>query len=986
MPNSKRLLLSVLLLLVGLVQLGCSGGGGGGNTPAGLAAPAITYSTPPIFTVGTAIQTITPTNTGGAVATWAIAPGLPNGLIFNTSSGGIMGTPTAVSPATTYTVTASNATGSGTATLTITVRESPGAPNITTQPEATQTVAIGSSASFTVVATGTPPLAYQWKKAGVAIPGATSATYTIASSVVGDSGIYTVTVSNGVAPDATSNNAELIVTSVLAAPDIVYSPSYAFTVGIAIPAIIPTNTGGAVATWAIAPTLPTGLIFNTSTGGITGTPTAISPAATYTVTATNAAGSSTPTFSITVSAAPPPPNLDIPAGHPRLLFSTPALLAQARQWFTATYGADGNGFTLDPDNPIDYAFSYLMTGNTANAQFAINWLMALPHPGQDSMRWYGEYAILIFDWCYDQLTPSQKATALANWSAYTLEADSWSWGGPNMPGNNYYWGYLRNGLLWGITSHGEDAQADYLLNDAIVTRYRGTFLPYALSTLQGGAPAEGSQYGHYQLGYPIIPFLTAGTLGVPLYNETPWYKEAVMYLVYAATNAPTPSHGAIPPTYHLWPYADDAQWTVGSSLVHSDVGDFLQAAATQWPQGVGRYARHLLTLANVPRMAYLQALDARVANDELDFSGLSLDYWAPGIKFLYARTGWDGQATSLMLQLAEVPGEGHEHQDYGSFQLWRAGQWMTRETVTYEDLVPGWQGIGQENGSKGHTHNVILFEGIGTNSQFYAGNPDNYGDGPAQVSRMGRGSDFAFAVTDLGKAYRSHLSNYIESGTTRLRDDNAHVKGLVREFLWVRPLSTLVVFDRMESMAFDRHDAEVDNGVTITPRVTDAALVHKTFLLHSEAPLTSSPLGALTSYTATSGTSVLRCTTVLPASPTTQVVNEGMAMPADTLSADLAQFRLEITTSGAAQSYFLHVIQARDAAASDVVPTLTEDGTTYTLTLTRGTATARIVFQKGMASTGGTFGYAATGSPALAPLPTTVQSITVTDNGPVWGQ
>lgn len=892
MPNSKGLLLSFLLLLIGLVQLACSGGGGGGNTPGGLAAPVITYSTPPIFTVGTAIQTINPTNTGGAVATWAIAPGLPNGLTFSQSTGGITGTPTAASPTTTYTVTATNATGSGTTTLTVTVRETLVAPSITTQPQATQTVAVGSSVSFTVVATGTPTLAYQWKKGGNAISGATLATYTIASAVAGDSGTYTVTVSNGVAPDATSTNAELI-----------------------------------------------------------------------------------------VGATPPPSGLDIPIGHPRLLFSTPALLAQARQWFSTTYG--GGGFTLD--GPIDYAFSYLMTGNTAHAQVAINWLMAIPHPAQDQMRWDGENAILVFDWCYDQLTPSQKATALANWTAYTLDADSWSWGGPNMPGNNYYWGYLRNGLLWGITSHGEDAQADYLLNDAIVTRYRGTFLPFAASALQGGAPAEGSQYGHYQLGYPITPFLTAGTLGVPLYNETPWYKEAVMYLVYAATNAPTPSHGANLPTYHLWPYSDDQQWTTGTSLVHSDIGDFLQVAATRWPQGVGRYARHLLTLATPPRMSYLQALDTRVPNDDLDFSGLSLDYWAPGIKFLYARTGWDAQATSMMLQLAQVPGEGHQHQDYGSFQMWRAGQWMTRETVTYDDLVPGWQGVGQEQSAKGYTHNVILFEGIGTNSQFYVG-ADNYGDGPAQVSRMGRGADFAFAVTDLGKAYRSHLSNYIEGGTTRLRDDNAHVKGLVREFLWVRPLLTLVVFDRMESMAFDRQDAEASNGVVITPRVTDAALVRKTFLLHSEAPLTSSPLGALTSYTATSGTSVMRCTTVLPASPITQVINEGMAMPANTLSADLAQYRLEVTTSGAAQSYFLHVIQARDAAASDVMPSLMEDATTYTLTLTRGTATARIVFQKGMASTGGTFGYAASGSPTLAPLPTTVQSIIVTDNGPVWGQ
>ena len=400
---------------------------------------------------------------------------------------------------------------------------------------------------------------------------------------------------------------------------------------------------------------------------------------------------------------------------------------------------------------------------------------------------------------------------------------------------------------------------------------------------------------------------------------------------------PTPTHGNLAINYQLWPYCDEEQWTTGTSLVDPDVGSFLQAAATRWPGGIGRFARHLLDLAQVPRPPYIEALDTRVPGDDLDFTGLPLDYWAPGIPFLYARTGWDTNATSLLLQLAQVPGSGHQHQDYGSFQMWRAGHWMTRETVTYGDPVPGWKAVGQEAGSKGHAHNVILFEGIGTHAEYYDG-PDNYGDGPAVVPRMGRGTDFAYAVTDLGKAYRSHASNYLEDGTT--------------------------------------------------PRITDAAQVHKTFLLHSEAPLALSPLvgaPAFTSYTATSGTSLLRCTTVLPANPTAQVIDEGMAMATNTLSPDLAQYRLEVTTSGAAQSTFLHVLQARDGTGADVVPSLSEDASSYTLTLTQGGATARVVFQKGMTSSGGSFGYAATGTPTLVPLPTGVQTITVTDNGPVWG-
>jgi pectate lyase len=83
------------------------------------------------------------------------------------------------------------------------------APAITTQP-VSQTVTEGAGASFTVVASGTAPLTYQWKKGGVDIGGATNATYTIAATVAGDAGSYTVFVSNA-AGNATSNAATLTV-------------------------------------------------------------------------------------------------------------------------------------------------------------------------------------------------------------------------------------------------------------------------------------------------------------------------------------------------------------------------------------------------------------------------------------------------------------------------------------------------------------------------------------------------------------------------------------------------------------------------------------------------------------------------------------------------------------------------------------------------------------------------------------------------------
>ncbi|MCX8521711.1 MAG: immunoglobulin domain-containing protein, partial [Rhodoferax sp.] len=86
-------------------------------------------------------------------------------------------------------------------------------PVITANPAATQSVNAGQPASFSVTATSTAPLDYQWKKGGVNIPGANASTYTIQTTSTTDSGVYSVVVSNS-AGTVTSSNAMLTVSPV----------------------------------------------------------------------------------------------------------------------------------------------------------------------------------------------------------------------------------------------------------------------------------------------------------------------------------------------------------------------------------------------------------------------------------------------------------------------------------------------------------------------------------------------------------------------------------------------------------------------------------------------------------------------------------------------------------------------------------------------------------------------------------------------------
>jgi trimeric autotransporter adhesin len=172
-------------------------------------AATLTLNTAPAITTQPASQTVC----SGTTATFnVVASG--SGLNYQWRKGG-----TAITGATSstfsiasvttaaagsYDVVVTNACTSVTsATVTLTVNA---ATVITTQP-VNQTACTGGSVTFTVTATGTG-LTYQWRKAGVAIAGATSSTFTIPAAVTTDAGNYDVIISGSCGP-VTSNTVTL---------------------------------------------------------------------------------------------------------------------------------------------------------------------------------------------------------------------------------------------------------------------------------------------------------------------------------------------------------------------------------------------------------------------------------------------------------------------------------------------------------------------------------------------------------------------------------------------------------------------------------------------------------------------------------------------------------------------------------------------------------------------------------------------------------
>ena len=227
--NSFVFSIFLFALLAALPQLGCVGLTSA-SRPANSTEPAQVI---PSITTQPSSQTVT----AGQTATFSVVSA---GTAPFTYQWRKTGAPIADATSTTYTtpaITSSDAgsqfsvvisNSAGTVTsdaATLTVTPAPQAPSITTQPSG-QAVIADQTATFSVAASGTAPLSYQWKKNGTAISGAISANYTTPATAISDSGTpFTVTASNSTG-SVTSNTAILTVNAAAVAPLIIEIPKY----------------------------------------------------------------------------------------------------------------------------------------------------------------------------------------------------------------------------------------------------------------------------------------------------------------------------------------------------------------------------------------------------------------------------------------------------------------------------------------------------------------------------------------------------------------------------------------------------------------------------------------------------------------------------------------------------------------------------------------------------------------------------------------
>jgi len=369
---------------------------------------------------------------------------------------------------------------------------------------------------------------------------------------------------------------------------------------------------------------------------------------------------------------------------------------------------------------------------------------------------------------------------------------------------------------------------------------------------------------------------------------------------------------------------------------------------------------------------FLQAADPE--GSASPYSSLPLDYYATGYQAGIWKKAWDPSSSFVFYQFSKPDDDKiHMHSDFGNFDIWRNGRYLSRKTISYSDVIAGEPNINNKANQNDEVsslqNNVLAF----TNVALGQGAHPSYTMpsirlGHPVVTRLESNADYGYVASDLTNVYKWDSGHSFH--------DTGVVSSVVREMIYIRSLETLIVFDRVVT-------ANQTHGGSLTAaQVVTSALHH-----YETAPIQDGGASDFNHWTSTNGTQVLHQTVLIPAGLTAsnaRLIDEASCVDCSTVG----QMRLDIDNSGAATRYHLSVLQARDTSGSNHAVGFTDSNSgdptsgTFTVTITpSGESATTIVFNKGASSSGGTIGVEGGSTQSLR---SDVQGITYTDNGPIW--
>lgn len=382
---------------------------------------------------------------------------------------------------------------------------------------------------------------------------------------------------------------------------------------------------------------------------------------------------------------------------------------------------------------------------------------------------------LVYDWCFDLLTPAQRTRWLkyanqAVWNVWNFRLATWGnrpfpWTGWSVdnPSNNYYYSFLRATMLLGLATVGDDGSSSTWMGKFHDEKIMGQLVPQFSAELVGGCSREGTGYGVAMRNLWELYALWRWTTGENLASMTTHTRASMTTFI----------HQIMPTLDRVALTGDLSRDSTGALFDYHR--DYLLKLISLYPTDpVAARGVALLAASSVPQMSQ----DFMMGNDFVyapQISGAALDLplvrYAPGAGQIYARTSWQKNATWLSL-IAGPYTESHAHQDQGSLSLYCEG-WLAPDAVLWSH-----SGVIQDGFLVGYpeAHSLVRVATAGKTVKQVFGSV-------SRVLALRSGPGYLFVALDLSPAYQG-------TPVTTMR----------RQVLWLQP-GLILVHDRVVSLA-----------------------------------------------------------------------------------------------------------------------------------------------------------------------------------------
>ena len=431
---------------------------------------------------------------------------------------------------------------------------------------------------------------------------------------------------------------------------------------------------------------------------------------------------------------------------------------------------------------------------------------------------------LTYDWCFDSVATDQRQRwlnyadqavfnvwnpTMATWGGHAMPWDGWA---INDPTDNYYYSFLRATMLLGLASHDEIADGQMWIDKFRQEKIGTELVPTFDSDLIGGASREGTGYGvSLRTLWQEYDFWQ-GSTDEDIATLTPHTRASMLAMI----------HQIVPTQDRFAPTGDQSRDSTASLFDYHR--DYLQTLAYMFKSDplAGPIQTYLAT-SSVPEMTeqfdyvvdfLYDSAASGVAATTLDTLGTA--YYAPGIGELYARSGWDQDASWINL-IAGPYTETHAHHDQGSLMVYR-GEWLA-----YDEVVDSTSGLRQED----QLHNLVRIDAsTGTTVPMMMGTT-------SQLVALHSGTGWLYAAADLTPAYGGAMT----------------ISNVGREFVYLPTDNVVVVYDRVQSASGTSQTWQLNSPLSPTITGARAAFAGANHTLNVDRILPSSAASSVYDWT-----------------------------------------------------------------------------------------------------------------------------------------